>query len=367
MMKQLNNTIRQILNGTCAIDNKIKYMSICFGIALVHLVFTIAFGKIQVWVLSIYNMLATLFYIFHAVVSTRKKQFFYTFVSAMTEILLHSGIASIMLGWDWGFMAYTIAIVPVAFYLFYTLPNYGEGIASPVVSSAIVMFWYYLIMIICEKTTPIYQEEYFSNLPNIFYAFNTLVTFIMLLVFSTLFAIEIRYMKRRLEQENQALEEIAKFDPLTHLLNRRSMDAYMHQVMRKAMETQEVFCLIMADIDNFKKFNDTYGHDCGDKVLISVADTISSCVRDVDYVCRWGGEEILMLVQADLEYAYKIAERICREVEEREIFYNGTIVHVTVTMGVADYQEGISIRSIIEKADQNLYKGKTNGKNQVVK
>jgi len=310
-MERLKHTIRQILNGTLAINNDIKYMSICFGVALVHLYFSVAFGITRIYSLFFYNVAITLFYIYLGILTKKKRHYFQTYILALVEVLFHSGMASIMLGWDWGFMIYTIAIVPVGFYLTFTLPNHEDSIVSPIISSAVVMVWYYLIHILCRRIPPFYEGVYPEAMPLHFNYFNTMVTFIMLLVFSTLFSLEIRYMRQRMEQENQVLEEIAKFDPLTHLLNRRSMNTYMHEVMKHVGEKQETFCLIMADIDNFKRINDTYGHDCGDKVLIAVANAISHCVRENDYVCRWGGEEILILVQADVEVACKIAERIC--------------------------------------------------------
>lgn len=366
-MTRIKHIIRQIFNGTYAIDNKLKYLVICFGVAFVHLFFAVSFGVMHIWGLSIYNIGATLFYITIGIVSNRTGKFFQVFICAIIEVLFHAGIASLILGLDWGFMIYTIALVPLVFYFAYTLPEYEDNIILPVVSSVIVMAWYYLIQVVCRKYAPLYQGGYPEKMPVVFYYFNVMVTFVMLFVFSTLFVLEIRYMKRRLVQENQTLEEIAKFDPLTHLLNRRSMNTYMHQVMEAAGKTEKTFCLIMADIDNFKKINDTYGHDCGDKVLIAIANTISGCVRENDYVCRWGGEEILILVQADLEESYQIAERICHEVASRGVFYKGRLVQVTITMGVAPYEEGGNIRSMVERADKKLYQGKTNGKNQVVK
>lgn len=342
-------------------------MCICIGVALVHLYFSVSFGMAHIRVLALYNVAATLFYIFHGIVTNRKKRYIQILISALAEVLFHSGMASLMLGWEWGFMTYTIAIVPVAFYLTYTLPNHEEGIVLPTVSFIVVIVWYYLIDILCRRITPLYDGGYPESMPLVFHYFNTMVTFVMLLVFSVLFALEIRYMKRRMEQENQVLEEIAKFDPLTHLLNRRSMNTYMHEVMERVKEKQETFCLIMADIDNFKRINDTYGHDCGDKVLIAVSNAISCCVRENDYVCRWGGEEILILVQADLESACKIAERICCDVASKGVSYKGQAVRFTITMGVSEYQKGTNIRAMIEKADQNLYHGKVNGKNQVVR
>ena len=128
-------------------------------------------------------------------------------------------------------------------------------------------------------------------------------------------------MQKRLEQENLELEELARFDPLTHLFNRRSMHEVLHRAMNEVVGSGETFCLIMADIDDFKKINDTYGHDCGDEVLIAISGIISSNVRENDFVCRWGGEEILILLRAELDTAKRVAERVREEIANRKMWY----------------------------------------------
>jgi diguanylate cyclase (GGDEF)-like protein len=122
----------------------------------------------------------------------------------------------------------------------------------------------------------------------------------------------------------------------------------------------------MADIDDFKKVNDTYGHECGDEILIIVSEIVSNNVREQDYVCRWGGEEMLVLLKTDKDTAVSVAERICKEVSENAVEYKGENVGVTLTLGVSQYQNGENIRTIIDRADKNLYYGKNHGKNQVV-
>ena len=365
-MTRLYHSVRQVLNGMRAINNQIKYMTISFGVALIHFIFTIAFGVYHIMPLFLYNIAITVFYFYHSFVTLKKKQYIRIYISSLIEILFHSTLASVLLGWDWGFMIYTIALVPVAFYLMYTLPYFEGSILWPVLSSVIVIVCYFIVRIFCGRVPPMYHGNYPDNMQISFYYFNTMVTFIMLFTFSILFALEIRFMQRKLEQENHKLGEMARFDPLTHLLNRRSMNTYLRQMAEKNEKDNTPFCVIMADIDDFKVINDTYGHDCGDEVLIAVADVISKSVRAGDYICRWGGEEILILVGAELRIASQVAERICKEVASHITYYNDKEIQVTITMGISGYQKGSSIRSMIEKADQNLYQGKNNGKNQVV-
>lgn len=360
------NVIRQVLNGTIAIDDRKKYMILCLDAAAFHLIFAVLFGINHMVCLFWYNAVVVAYYIYLAFISVRKGHFMLVFISAFVEVLFHSSFASLMLGWNWGFMLYTIALVPLVFYLTYTLPGIRKSLLFPVMSSAIVTVCYFAVRIACENMPPIYEAQFPPSLPTGFYHINMLVMFLMMLTFSILFSLEIRYMQGKLEHENRTLGEIALYDPLTHLLNRRSMDDYLMQVFSKTVQSGGEFCLIMSDIDDFKKINDTYGHDCGDMVLVKVSEIMSACVRKNDYVCRWGGEEMLILLQSGPETAEKVADRICKEVRSSEIDFENRKVHVTITLGVSAYSENATIHSMISEADHKLYHGKKNGKNRVV-
>ena len=165
----------------------------------------------------------------------------------------------------------------------------------------------------------------------------------------------------------EELEKYVNYDTLTHLLNRRSMDNYLQAACKQAKTGLTTFCLLMMDIDDFKKVNDTYGHDCGDEVLKYVAHTISTGVKKNDNVFRWGGEEILVLLNTDFEKAVAAAERIRADIAHDAMNYRGTTkVSVTVTIGVSPYTAGATIQQMMDDADKKLYYGKHHGKNQVV-
>ena len=165
----------------------------------------------------------------------------------------------------------------------------------------------------------------------------------------------------------EELEKYVNYDTLTHLLNRRSMDNYLQAAHKQATTGQATFCLIMIDIDDFKKVNDTYGHDCGDEVLKAVAHTISTGVKKNDNVFRWGGEEILILLNTDMDKAIAASERIRKDIARDPIDYRGNVkVPITVTVGIAPYRAGLSVQQMMDDADAKLYYGKRHGKNQVV-
>ncbi len=166
------------------------------------------------------------------------------------------------------------------------------------------------------------------------------------------------------------VEELEKYvyrDPLTQLLTRRTMSGYLQKALEEANSGKQTFSILMIDIDDFKKVNDTHGHDCGDEVLKFVSRIISSVVDKEDRVFRWGGEEMLVLTPGGVEEATSLAEHIRDTVEVNSINYRGEVnVAVTVTIGVTSFENGNSMKEMMDKVDKNLYKGKHNGKNQVV-
>lgn len=365
-MTGIIHVIRQIMNGTRLINNRNKYEALGYGIAVVHFFYAVAFIYNSVWILGIYNIAAVLFYLFVALVLSRREQYLAIYITSFIEILLCASASTFLLGWQWAFMFYTISMVSVAFYLSYTLPGLERRMTPPILVSIAVAINYMVADTVTGKIEPIYQQVFDERLVSFFHAFNTVVAFVILLCFSMLFALEVRHMQYQLERENNQLTEIANYDPLTRLLNRRSMTEIMRKLFAQEQQTNEKFCLVMIDIDDFKRVNDTYGHMVGDQVLLMVSELISKSIREEDYVCRWGGEEILLLIMAEAPNTQKTAERIRKDIQEAFVVANGDEIRVTVTMGVAQYHDEVSIRELINEADEKLYYGKNHGKNQVV-
>lgn len=163
---------------------------------------------------------------------------------------------------------------------------------------------------------------------------------------------------------------LATTDGLTELYNHRYFQEHMQQGIETGKRYDRPFSLIMIDIDFFKKFNDTYGHQSGDAVLRQVAQILKKNVRSSDIVCRYGGEEMsIILTNTDNESAIFTAEKICKAVSEHPLkLVNGNDVQVTISLGVATYpQDGQTPQEMIKYADDCLYIAKENGRNQVGK
>lgn len=366
-MKHTIHRIKGYLSGTLTIDNSFKYSFICYVAACIHLIVTITFFYLDIAPVYYYNVLSTVMYIYMAVVLVPQEKYIHIFIGAVTEIVFHSTMFTLLLGWDWGYMSYMIALLPISFYLSLTLPKMRNHLLSPIILGIVICVCFVCTRISCLYIKPMYTDVASTKFMTAGFCLNTATSFAIILFFSTLFSIEIRQMQRTLMQENENLDEIASHDPLTGLLNRRSMEFHLDKVLEVAKKTGAQFSLIMADIDDFKKVNDNYGHDVGDQVLIHVASIMKQQLRGNDYICRWGGEEILLLISNNGKVATQVAERIRQALENTPIMTkDGDKITVTMTFGVTGYIPGFNINKLIKITDENLYKGKRNGKNQVV-
>jgi diguanylate cyclase len=162
----------------------------------------------------------------------------------------------------------------------------------------------------------------------------------------------------------------ARTDPLTGLANRRGLDEMLYAAQIKAMETGSALSVLLIDIDYFKQFNDTYGHQVGDQVLRLTAGVFRELLREADRAARYGGEELIgVLDGSDLKTARAVAERIRATVSERKMRKRSTgevLGAITVSIGVAEFQPGESIGELVERADRALYQAKRLGRNRTV-
>jgi len=172
---------------------------------------------------------------------------------------------------------------------------------------------------------------------------------------------------RELQNAHVQLELLARTDPLTGLLNRRSILEKIEDEVVRYERHKIQFVVIICDIDKFKKFNDQFGHECGDHVLVSIGEHLKSILRNQDEVARWGGEEfLLMLPETNLESGKKVAEMIRTKIFLNRLVYQGAKFSVTMTFGVSVFDGSCSIAECIKRADLALYRGKNNGRNCVV-
>lgn len=165
------------------------------------------------------------------------------------------------------------------------------------------------------------------------------------------------------------IEQVAQSDALTSLHNRRWFDDAFARQIKRCDEDGTPFCLIMLDIDYFKRINDTYGHIAGDRTLVAVARVLANQLRPMDMLVRYGGEEFTLgLPNTKLDESFAIAERLRRAIEFLALpFRSGEpLPHLTVSIGIAQMQAGQTLEAMVVAADAALYRAKDGGRNRVV-
>lgn len=162
------------------------------------------------------------------------------------------------------------------------------------------------------------------------------------------------------------LELMATKDKLTGATSRQVFDWVFKRAQKTALRKDWPLSMIVLDIDHFKNINDQYGHQFGDQVLKSVSQLIRKKVRDVDVLCRWGGEEFLLLLEnCDQQHAAKVAETLRESISQLQIRIKDQMVSVTISAGVAEYQLDESMDHLIERCDHAMYESKNKGRNRI--
>ena len=344
-----------------------KYSAIASAICTIHMIFLFFYYRIGLFPMILYNILCICGYVFfstEAYKGNKNKGFFYY---TILEVPLHAVLSTLYIGWNYNFMLILILAITIVFYFVLFI----EKFKHPVIFSTIVGIVYAILYIGLRlhsfAVLPLYKITRNLDMYRTFFQyFNIIVTFIGVIFFNLMLNIEYGYVKNILVKENTKLDNYASFDPLTNLLNRRSTDERLKELFDAHYHDEDAFSIIMCDIDKFKSVNDTYGHDAGDYVLKEVAWILKDTVRDGDIVSRWGGEEFLIIVHSHKANAAILAERIRAQVEAHTYKYKNIDLHITITLGVSSYHANSNIDALIKSADQKLYRGKENGRNQVV-
>jgi two-component system, cell cycle response regulator len=178
---------------------------------------------------------------------------------------------------------------------------------------------------------------------------------------------ELRDKNRQLEEVLSKVEVLAITDPLTHLYNRRHFEERIENEFANTARYKSPATCIMIDVDYFKRINDGYGHRTGDVVLKEISDIIKSCLRKVDTVARWGGEEfVALLPRTNKEDSYPAAERILNTISEHT--FTGVDRKITVSIGIASIpdQSIDTAEKLVDASDAALYEAKGSGRNRIV-
>lgn len=264
------------------------------------------------------------------------------------EVATHAVLATTTLGWNSGFQYYLIPLIPFVMF------NDRLSQATVVWSCGGV----FLAFLGLHATAPVLPLD--PRVGELMVNANIAIPFLALALVTYFFRLASVHAEKRMER-------MALTDPLTGLFNRRHMDELLDDSQRRFAREARPFCVILADIDLFKRINDELGHEAGDRVLRSVAGLFNGELRGADAVARWGGEEFLVLLDdTELEDAIDVAHRLREAAEAQLGLLSGVNAGLTVTIGLSSYAADMSLKELLKRADQALYAGKAAGRNQVV-
>ena len=194
-----------------------------------------------------------------------------------------------------------------------------------------------------------------------------LIVSIILLILLVIIVLVLLSKYRMKHKYSNDMEKMAKTDPLTQLPNRRAVLDQINYETVRFRRNAEPFTIVISDIDDFKNVNDTYGHDAGDKVLITLSNLINKTIRKQDVCARWGGEEFLFLLPGtDNKGSKIITEKIREKIEKEKVEYKDSKISITMTFGICSFSKSITTDECISRADKALDEGKKLGKNRIV-
>lgn len=328
----------------------------CF---FIHIIYAIVFLYGKVNIMGVSNIFSILLYGVLINIEKRKGLSRVVTVFCLLEVIYNVVLGTICMGWESGFPIELICAIPI---VFFRLMKKVKASCSVTLLIAII---YLVLKISCSVNAPIYylSDYYLLGI----YIFNMGISFTIIMFFPFIYCSNYENSQKHLIMMNKKLNKLAKYDPLTNLLNRRSMKAEINKANYQYNANDKDFAFLLCDIDDFKKVNDTYGHDCGDYILREISNVIADLVRNCDSVCRWGGEEILILLN-DIkdDTISEIASRINSNLRKKILMYDDIVIGITLTIGISSSIKEKDIENMIRKADENLYKGKNSGKNCII-
>ena len=318
---------------------------------IIHAAFAVTFFTLKILFLTALNIFSCCFYFFYLVI--RRDTSEQSMLATYFEILFFSVMSELALGPDYGFYLYIIGMSSTVFYL---LPSYVNkrflyqsiGIALVLVlESSIFLFNIHL-----EEA----QQLAGPHQPVIF-LINIAITASIVLVAAFFYSKEI-------ESVWETLNYNINHDALTKLYNRRFLES---EIRRSFEGKKDEYSICMLDIDFFKKVNDTYGHEAGDKVLMRVSACLDKMAGKNNMAVRWGGEEFVIYFPGQRQQqVYPLIEKLREQIENMVIVADGKEIRVTITGGIAEGVADTHYEKVIKSADEKLYMGKQQGRNRVI-
>lgn len=225
--------------------------------------------------------------------------------------------------------------------------------------------WYFLIAISCSMLGLLITTlSVWGVLPYNYYSYNGAVFGV--LFEAIILAMIVAYRLKAAEKERVTAEYLSAYDPLTNLLNRRTLMTNGTEALNLASHSQKPLSFVMMDLDHFKNINDSYGHQVGDAVLTHIAKLLKSHSRETDLLSRWGGEEmVILLPNTDAAQAHTYTEHLRLLISQTPLNYDDLTIKITASFGIATRTHNETLDELYQLADKRLYQAKHLGRNRV--
>ena len=353
--------IRNIIDKTM---HFLVHNSFLFTVAimcLVHATLLTVTWLAHVTPLIQFNILSVIVYVF-CILLCNTGHILPVYISILLEVSIYACVATHYIGWNSGSYCFLYSIVPIIIYFGCFL---YKGAQRWIIVLALIMNFsiYVYLYVRYVDAEPVYVISYFTRM--FLMVFTSFVMVFSIIFYNVIYIYSSEYEMVSLEQKNKQLSADAQEDVLTSLLNRRGFLPVVASLMKDVGHKH--FCIAFCDIDNFKRINDSYGHDCGDEVLRHMAGLFKKEMQGCD-ICRWGGEEIVILMKDyDFTVAREKMEFMRKTIENNPTVFFNKRINATVTIGLEENRDSYcEPEDIIKVADARMYYGKQSGKNIVI-
>jgi diguanylate cyclase (GGDEF)-like protein len=341
----------------------------------IFLFYTLIFAVVHVLILVLAMFTKAYFAGFYQIIPigwyvylyTMKSRIFDSQIYGITvfEMLANAVICTLFIGGGYGFFTYLLIIPANSFFMNFHMRKNSLGSIDPIIPTVVALLAAIGLRLADGRAE---ESAHYINdtLTNAVYSINLAVFFGGIVFIMFAFIASMNAVEKEIQDKNELLAAAANTDFLTGTLNRRSFTKRFRNYTRAYSINHVPFCAVMCDIDDFKAVNDTYGHDIGDAVIVHAVNAVKRRLTENDVVCRWGGEEFLLIISGvHTKDALPLMEEIRAEIDSNAVDTEKGAVHFTMTFGMANYHGG-TLESLVNLADDRLYYGKTHGKNMIV-
>ena len=315
---------------------------------VLHVFYLVLFLIAKLYILVYVTAGVITLYIFFFFLIYKKKYYPYALLCG-NEFFAYIAVTTVMLGFNTGFHFYLIALCIVSFFTTYF--SKSKNLKGSLIWVGLSLAIYLTLYFVTKFNAPYYVIDQWLEI--------TLFTTHAIVVFLFIASYLLVFLKYALSLEKKIMIQ-SRTDELTQIGNRYALFDYFEA------ESKDDKIVALFDIDDFKNINDKYGHVTGDFILKRVAELASENLKD-SFVCRYGGEEFVVVFNSDnFDAIIEELETFRKNIEKETFEFENAKINLTITIGVSQYKDDISLEKWVELADERMYKGKETGKNKIV-